>query len=132
MGLCLRTQEVHFDLCSVKKASMGSLSGVPWVWVSEGVWPTEIRGLCWCQGGLLCICWGTLFVCFKSHAFKIKIDIFSPLIVPEENKCLNSEKYVHTVKRTQIPVCCVNVKQESCTGLFVLGQHDNHQPFLSR
>lgn len=72
------------------------------------------------------------FVCFKSHAFKIKIDIFSPLIVPEENKCLNSEKYVHTVKRTQIPVCCVNVKQESCTGLFVLGQHDNHQPFLSR
>lgn len=36
MGLCLRTQEVHCDLCSVKKASMGSLSGVPWVWVCPG------------------------------------------------------------------------------------------------
>lgn len=34
------------------------------------------------------------------------------------------------MKSTQIPLGCVNVKQESGMVLFVLGQHGNHQPFF--
>lgn len=60
------------------------------MWVSEGEWPTEIWGLRGLTSAgarevdFVSVGAFYLFVCLKSDAFKIKIDIFSPLIILEE------------------------------------------------